>query len=68
MGYEWKVIFCEMCEKEIPVEELENGTLVIYCPNCTGECVTCDCYLARDCFSDRSTIRFQPYQNRFSWE
>lgn len=57
-------IFCEDCKKDIPIETLEDGTIVIHCPKCTGECSLCDCHLVKQCFSDepRVEIRHLPDQ------
>lgn len=56
-------IYCDDCKKDIPVEELEDGSIVIHCPKCIGECTVCDCHLAKVCFSDAPGVRIQPPDN-----
>ena len=46
-----RMLYCEECQHHIPVEETEDGTVIIHCPKCIGECAACDCHLAADCFS-----------------
>lgn len=50
-------IYCDECNHEIPVEELEDGTILIHCPKCTGECLVCDCHLVSKCFSDSDKVK-----------
>lgn len=45
------MLYCKECQRDIPVEETEDGTVIILCPKCIGECAACDCHLAADCFS-----------------
>lgn len=51
-----QIIFCEVCKKDIEVEETEDGTLIVHCPSCTGECMVCDCHLVKTCFTDAEKI------------
>jgi hypothetical protein len=55
-----ETMYCEECESDVPVEKLEDGTIIIHCPKCIGECVTCDCYLASSCFSSSAKVVFRP--------
>ena len=50
-------VFCEECKKDIDVEELSDGTIVIHCPKCVGECAVCDCHLVQECFSDKPRVK-----------
>lgn len=52
-----RTIFCDECKKDIPFEELDDGTIVIQCPKCIGECTLCDCHLARECFSEAPRVK-----------
>lgn len=45
-----KAMHCKECGENIPVEELPDGSVLIHCPKCVGECVACNCYLAANCF------------------
>ena len=51
-----RTIFCEVCKQDIKVEETEEGTLIVHCPNCSGECMICDCHLVKTCFTDAEKI------------
>ncbi len=53
----YKTIFCSECSKEIPVEKLDDGTILIHCPKCNGECLTCDCHLVSECFSASPSVK-----------
>jgi hypothetical protein len=50
-------LYCEECKRDIPVETLENGTIIIHCPRCIGECMACDCALAVKCFADEPKVK-----------
>ncbi|MFQ6113902.1 MAG: hypothetical protein ACE5NG_07405 [bacterium] len=54
-----KTIYCDECKKDIPVEELDDGSIVIHCPKCIGECMLCDCHLAKECFPEAPSVRVQ---------
>lgn len=58
-----KTVYCDECKKDIPVETLEDGTVIIHCPKCTGECVVCDCTLAVKCFSDVKNVKVLHLEN-----
>lgn len=58
MSLKMEKIYCEECGKDIPVEVIDDGTFLVYCPKCTGECVICDCHLVRECLSDGSKVEF----------
>lgn len=49
-------MFCEECGKDVPVEKMDDGTIVISCPKCIGECGSCDCHLVNHCFSDQDKV------------
>lgn len=49
-------MFCEECGKDVPVEKMDDGTIVISCPKCIGECSLCDCHLVSQCFSDQDKV------------
>lgn len=50
-------LYCQECKDDIPVSYFEDGSILIHCPRCIGECVTCDCHLALNCFQDVGQIR-----------
>ena len=52
----YKTIFCEECGKDIQIERTPEGVLVVLCPNCSGECMVCDCHLVKTCFSDEEKL------------
>jgi hypothetical protein len=43
-------LFCDECKKDILCEKMSDGTTVVHCPKCIGECLTCECHLANNCF------------------
>ena len=47
-----ETLYCRECQADIPIHYFEDGTVIVNCPKCIGECVTCDCHLAQECFSD----------------
>jgi hypothetical protein len=49
-------IYCEECRKDIAIESLDDGSIVIHCPKCIGECSLCDCHLVSQCFSDTPKV------------
>ncbi|MFQ5864052.1 MAG: hypothetical protein ACE5IW_02370 [bacterium] len=51
--------YCDECKKDIPVEELEDGTVIIHCPKCVGECMLCDCHLVKECFPGAARVTIQ---------
>jgi NAD-dependent SIR2 family protein deacetylase len=57
MDSNFKTVFCSECDKKIPVEEFDDGTILIHCPKCTGECLTCDCHLVSECFSASPNVK-----------
>lgn len=52
-----RIIYCKDCQKDIPIEELVDGTIVVRCPRCIGECIICDCHLVKECFPDTPHVR-----------
>lgn len=52
-------LYCEECKKDIDVETMDDGTIVIQCPKCVGECSICDCHLARECFADEPRVEIK---------
>lgn len=52
----WDTIYCDECEQDIPVEELQNGSVIVHCPRCIGECLSCECYLVAACFPNRPRV------------
>lgn len=59
MTQQFSTQFCKECDKDIPIEKLEDGTIVIHCPKCTGECITCGCHLVKECFSNVKNVRIE---------
>ncbi len=57
MENRFKTIFCSECNIDIPIEELEEGAILVHCPKCTGECLTCECHLVSECFSDTPNVK-----------
>ncbi len=57
MNNTYKTIFCSECNKEIPFEKVGDGVIIIHCPRCTGECLTCDCHLVSECFSATPNVK-----------
>lgn len=57
MAIEYFETYCKECDKDIPIERLEDGTIIIQCPHCVGECITCGCHLVEECFSDAPGIQ-----------
>ena len=57
MDNNFKTIFCSECNKEIPFEKVGDGVIIIHCPRCNGECLTCDCHLVSECFSDSPNVK-----------
>jgi hypothetical protein len=55
-----RTMYCRECTSDVPVEELPDGSVLIHCPKCVGECMACDCYLAANCFD--SSIRIEVRQ------
>lgn len=55
----FKTIYCDECKKDIPIEELEDGTIIVHCPRCVGECMLCDCHLVKECFPDTPGVKVQ---------
>jgi hypothetical protein len=51
-----RTMYCEECRTNVPVEECEDGTVIIRCPKCTGECMLCDCHLAANCFEPTTRV------------
>jgi hypothetical protein len=49
-------IYCEECKSNIPIVRTEEGTTIICCPKCSGECIVCDCHLAQSCFSKEEKV------------
>lgn len=49
-------IYCEECAQTIPIEHTPDGTIIVHCPSCTGECMTCDCHLVKTCFTQEEKI------------
>ena len=45
-------IYCDDCQRDINVEELPDGSVLIHCPRCVGECMVCECHLKEKCFRD----------------
>ena len=54
-----RTIYCKDCKDDIPIEELEDGTVVVNCPKCIGECTICHCHLVDECFPDTPNVRVQ---------
>lgn len=54
-----KTIFCEDCQEDIPIEELEDGTVIVHCPKCIGECMLCQCHLVNECFPDTPKVKLR---------
>lgn len=52
-----EIIYCTECQKEITIEHLEDGSIIVRCPKCIGECLTCDCHLAQECFSGEENVK-----------
>lgn len=49
-------IYCSECAADIPYERLADGTVVIHCPKCIGECAVCDCHLVKTCFEREGVV------------
>jgi hypothetical protein len=49
--------YCAECKTDIPVGHFDDGTIIVYCPRCIGECLTCDCHLAQECFADAPSVK-----------
>lgn len=52
-----RIIFCNECFQDIPIEELDDGTVIVHCPKCVGECIICDCHLVKECFPDVPKVK-----------
>jgi hypothetical protein len=52
-----EMIFCAVCDADISVDHIDDGTVIINCPRCIGECLACDCHLAEECFPDTNLIK-----------
>ena len=52
-----ETMYCSECKADIPIDYFEDGTVIVNCPKCIGECVTCDCHLAQECFSDKPQVQ-----------
>ena len=57
MENKFNKIYCEECKKDISVENLDDGVVLIHCPKCVGECLACDCHLAQNCFADAPKVK-----------
>ncbi len=53
-------MFCSECDENVPVERLPDGTLLIQCPRCTGECAICRCHLVESCFAQGLQAKLVP--------
>lgn len=49
-------LYCSECRNNIPISYFEDGTIIVHCPKCIGECMSCDCHLARECFADAPRV------------
>ena len=58
-----RTVYCNECKKDIPIEELEDGTIVVRCPKCVGECMLCDCHLVKECFAETPGVRVRHPDN-----
>jgi hypothetical protein len=56
--------YCKECDKNIPVERLEDGTIIIHCPHCKGECLICGCHLVDECFGDAPKVNLMKIKNQ----
>ncbi len=43
-------VYCDECKETVPIELCDDGTRIVHCPKCVGECAVCDCHLAARCF------------------
>ena len=49
---------CKDCGELVRIEHIvDSGTVIIHCPKCTGECLTCGCPLQKACFGDAKEVR-----------
>ncbi len=63
MVTEYSTLYCDECKKDIPVETLEDGMIIIHCPKCVGECMACDCRLAVECFPENPSVKILHHED-----
>jgi hypothetical protein len=51
-----ETLYCDECKRHVPIEHQEDGSIIIHCPKCIGECAVCDCHLAARCFESSSRV------------
>jgi len=49
-------VYCDECKQKVPIEVCADGTRIVHCPKCVGECAVCDCHLAAQCFETAQRV------------